>query len=304
MRRHRGFTLVELLVVIAIIALLIGLLLPALARARASAQSIKDSNNINQVHKAFLVFASSEERGRMPLPGYIDASPLVVGGQVIVGAQGTEDQLKNTTANLHSAMISLEYYKPDLLIGPTEVSDVVREDTDYDFAAYNPAGGVYWDDNFSAKINSSSLDDGECNVSYANLALIGRRKTQVWRQLTDSTRPVLGTRGTRNGDPTGSSFENSPTLRLHGSEKQWQGNICYADNHMEVATNFFPDEVFAACDNALLKDNIFAAEFGDCDETQSGNRWLANDTVLGITDRILGATDGATSCVLITDRLD
>ena len=53
--RKQGFTLVELLVVIAIIALLIGLLLPALARAQRSARSVKDANNLAQIHKAFLI---------------------------------------------------------------------------------------------------------------------------------------------------------------------------------------------------------------------------------------------------------
>ncbi len=54
---RRAFTLIELLVVIGVVGVLIALLLPALGRARESANRAVCLSNLRQVHQAFMVYA-------------------------------------------------------------------------------------------------------------------------------------------------------------------------------------------------------------------------------------------------------
>lgn len=65
MRRHLGFTLIELLVVVAIIALLVAILLPALNRARESANRTVCATNLRGHHQGASTYSLSY-RERFP----------------------------------------------------------------------------------------------------------------------------------------------------------------------------------------------------------------------------------------------
>jgi prepilin-type N-terminal cleavage/methylation domain-containing protein/prepilin-type processing-associated H-X9-DG protein len=81
-RRTRvpGFTLVELLVVIGIIALLVGILLPALTRARDSANTVKCAANLRSIGQGIAAYEA--EYG-----GYLPASNFYVGLAITNGVQ-------------------------------------------------------------------------------------------------------------------------------------------------------------------------------------------------------------------------
>ena len=335
--KPRAFTLVELLVVIGIIAVLIGILLPALSKARDSANTVKDSSNINQIHKALVIQSAQDKGQRLLTPGWVNRKAFSVtggGAGVQIPGSGDENFGLNKTAFLYSAAVARELFNTDLLIGPTEYpgSKCVEKgqgaevgavgDLPYDYTKYNPAQdnsdvpGItttkgYWDNTFTANIHSTAAgSDGQpvSHTSYAHQALFGLRKKD-WKASAGGLRPLIATRGPGGGiGPGGGAIWNngpadnsaanlnltllSPTLLLHNPKKEWSGNVCFGDNHVEFSTTIFPTQFDCGGAGNLDKDNLFSCDFL-CGATGSAGAKKQNDASVNFT---IGTTtaDGGT----------
>ena len=229
-RKRSNFTLIELLIVTAIIAILAGMLMPALNKARETAQTIYCTNNQKQIGMAFLTYAYSQ-KDWMPLMAWHETR------------YSTYDFPDAATSAFFWVKVASDYmggkFKKYMITsagkqficpaGPDDIWSVTYNDTVTTVSNYRYANACGWfyanhatEYGFANKTNyggrrlsrnktptrTAVLEDGKCNVE--NKGALG---FEVNNSLAGSNMPL-------------SSNKSGASNRHNGYT-----NLLYADGH-------------------------------------------------------------------------
>ncbi|MHC5027648.1 MAG: type II secretion system protein [Planctomycetota bacterium] len=243
MRTHhrRGYGLVGLLIAVAIMVVLATVMMNGLNKAvtgggnpeAGTVRSFEDKLKLQSIMQGLIVYAM-DNRDRYPVPSEFSRS---------------NDIGENTTASFFSLMVGQRYAVCENLISGNEYSGYVWEYTEYDYGAYDPSSGSFWDPGFQADLHDLS------HTSFAHMALSGDRLDRKWEKSFDSTFPLIGNRGPIDG-------VTDPNSMTHGRDGTWGGHLAFGDGHVEWIESPLRPQLRVSVDGLEGPDNIFVMEEG------------------------------------------
>lgn len=237
--RQRGFTLIELLVVIAIIAILAGMLLPALSKAKDSANATASMSNTKQLQLCVAMY-SSDFNDFFPINNVsgVSAAPdsWIQGNVQAYTANYTNDV---TQASLYPYNKSVNIYRC-----PSDKGVVARL-RNGTVVPHNRSYSISYAINCNEWVNSNS--DKSPNQKVSQIKQPSKISVFVEENSVSIDNGAMGIRGTNSLDTVwnlpASRHGNTCTISFvdsHVEKWKWKGPSMIALNK-DAALNYAPD---------------------------------------------------------------
>ncbi len=222
----KAFTLVELLVVIGIISVLIAMLLPALNKARESAQRIACASNLRQVAMAWNAY-TSDYHGQLPvgISYYWDATPSNLNPSAPADYYYWASMLKPYVSDKTNLTNNYNYTKSDSVskTGVFQCPSWENHSSGVAYVAYGMVlygvGGRYYSKFYTGYRRTIEIKDPSTRLLFADSQYF-HPTAKDWRGWY-----YVSISSTHTGTYTGVSFR-------HGK----MANVAFCDGHVESQT--------------------------------------------------------------------